>query len=409
MTTNPKVDPEFAALIPPLTTEERAGLEEALAREGCRDALVVWRGTLLDGHNRLEICTRRGIEYRTVEVTGVEDRVDAECWIIRNQFGRRNLTSYTRGRLALALEERLAVQAKARQAAAGGDKRSAAAKVGAGSVVQNSAQAVDRTRDAVAAAAGVSHATTDAVKLVEKHGTKELKAAAESGKVAPSAAAEIARLPAEKQREVLEAGTTKAVAKAVREERTNERRKERVERLVEISRGDEPLSAPSRHPVIYADPPWRYEHAESESRAIENKYPTMTLEEICALPVGDVTTDDCVLFMWATSPKLAESMQVVTSWGFTYRTCAVWVKDKIGMGYYFRQQHELLLVATKGKPPTPAPGNRPPSVVASPRGEHSAKPEMVYDIIEAMYPEFSKLEMFCRKARPGWSVWGNQS
>jgi N6-adenosine-specific RNA methylase IME4 len=135
----------------------------------------------------------------------------------------------------------------------------------------------------------------------------------------------------------------------------------------------------------------------------------MSLDDICALPVDDITTDDCVMFMWATSPKLAEAMRVLEAWGFNYRTCAVWTKDKIGMGYYFRQQHELLLVATKGSPPTPAPSDRVSSVITAARGQHSAKPKEFYEVVERMYPSLPKLEMFCRKPRTGWSAWGNQS
>jgi len=164
-----------------------------------------------------------------------------------------------------------------------------------------------------------------------------------------------------------------------------------------------------RFALLYGDPPWRYEHVVSESRAIENQYPTMDLAAICALPVP--AADDAILFLWATSPKLAEAMTVLSAWGFTYRTCAVWDKEVIGMGYYFRQQHELLLVATKGDPMTPAPGDRVSSVIRSRRGAHSAKPEAVYTILEAMYPSFGereRCELFQRTPRAGWTGWGNE-
>ena len=161
--------------------------------------------------------------------------------------------------------------------------------------------------------------------------------------------------------------------------------------------------------AIYADPPWRYEHVKTDSRAIENQYPTESLDAICAMPVANLTTDDAVLFLWATSPKLAEAMRVIDAWGFTYRTCAVWDKDQIGMGYYFRQQHELLLVAVKGEPPLPAVDARPASVIHAPRGEHSAKPAVFYEVIERMYPTFPKIELFARTAREGWAAWGNQA
>lgn len=198
-------------------------------------------------------------------------------------------------------------------------------------------------------------------------------------------------------------------AKEIRQAKTEQRREERLEKIVEISQGNADLKTNVRYPVLYADPPWRYEHAESESRAIENQYPTMALAEICALPVADLATPDAILFLWATSPKLAESMQVIDAWGFTYRTCAVWDKQKIGMGYYFRQRHELLLVATRGAIPTPAPGDRAESVIVESRKEHSAKPAKFAELIESMYPTLPRIELFCRSPRAGWAVWGNQS
>ncbi len=165
---------------------------------------------------------------------------------------------------------------------------------------------------------------------------------------------------------------------------------------------------PGKYHVIYADPPWRYDFAVSPTREIENQYPTMELEEICALPVKDLGTPDSVLFLWATNPKLLEAIKVIEDWGYNYRTNMVWIKDKIGMGYYARQRHELLLIATRGELPVPEPANRPDSVIISPRTEHSKKPERVYEIIETMYPEYRKIELFARNERTGWDVWGNQ-
>lgn len=161
-----------------------------------------------------------------------------------------------------------------------------------------------------------------------------------------------------------------------------------------------------QYSLIYADPPWRYEHVRTESRAIENQYPTMGLDDLKAMQVP--AADDCVLFLWATSPKLAESMEVLTAWDFTYRTCAVWDKEVIGMGYYFRQQHELLLVATRGTPGTPEEGARPSSVIHGRRAAHSAKPMIVYELLERMYPSAARLELFAREPREGWTGWGNQ-
>jgi hypothetical protein len=104
--------------------------------------------------------------------------------------------------------------------------------------------------------------------------------------------------------------------------------------------------------VIYADPPWRFGDGTTDpSRAIENQYPTLALDEIKAVPVASKAAKDCILFLWSTAPLLAESLEVVTAWGFMYKSCAVWDKERIGMGHYFRIQHEHLLVATRGCAP----------------------------------------------------------
>ena len=169
-----------------------------------------------------------------------------------------------------------------------------------------------------------------------------------------------------------------------------------------------PTLPEGKYSLIYADPPWRYEFSQTDSRKIENQYPTMALDEIRDLPVADIAADDCILFMWATSPKLIEAASVVEAWGFDYRTSAIWAKPQLGMGYYFRQQHELLLVAIKGAPGVPEPEFRERSVLEFPRTKHSAKPKEYYQIIERMYPHAKRVELFCRSPQPGWHSWGNQ-
>lgn len=172
-----------------------------------------------------------------------------------------------------------------------------------------------------------------------------------------------------------------------------------------------------KFPLIYADPPWRYENPPmgGTNRSIENHFPTMELDEICALDVLHIANDDSLLFLWATAPKLAECMDVINAWGFTYRTNAVWDKEVIGMGYHFRNQHELLLVGKRGELPPPQPTDRPPSIYCERRGEHSAKPDHYLDMIDAMYPQLTKLELFARPdgdgimpVREGWTFWGNE-
>lgn len=162
-------------------------------------------------------------------------------------------------------------------------------------------------------------------------------------------------------------------------------------------------------PVIYADPPWRYDFVQSGSRQIENQYPTMALDEICALPVGEKATDQAVLFLWTTAPKLEQAFDVVRAWGFLYRTNVVWDKVRLGMGYYSRVRHEHLLIATRPDMPAPDTNHLPDSIVQSPRGEHSAKPDLFYELIEGLYPDMPYLELFARRRRPGWTAWGNEA
>jgi N6-adenosine-specific RNA methylase IME4 len=225
---------------------------------------------------------------------------------------------------------------------------------------------------------------------------------------------EVAGLPLEAADSLLSLAETNGwsvrnLRKEVEKADRNDRRKVRVEKLAQISEGNSELEVDRRYPIIYGDPPWRYEHSISNSRDIENHYPTMSLEEICALPVADLATEDAVLFLWATAPKLGECFEVLKAWGFEYRTCAVWAKDKIGMGYYVRNQHELLLIAKRGEPPMPKESDRRPSLIHAARTEHSYKPVEFYELIEGMYPELPKIELFSRSPREGWSAWGNQA
>lgn len=158
--------------------------------------------------------------------------------------------------------------------------------------------------------------------------------------------------------------------------------------------------------VIYADPPWQYEYSISNSRKIENQYDTMTLDAIKNLPVP--AAKDSVLFMWATAPKLKEAFEVIDAWGFNYRTCLVWDKLEIGMGYWFRNQHELLLVAVRGKFSPPDTFNRISSVFRHKKAGHSEKPKAIRTMIANWYPKASKLEMFAREHLEGWDCFGNE-
>lgn len=161
--------------------------------------------------------------------------------------------------------------------------------------------------------------------------------------------------------------------------------------------------------VIYADPPWSYEWVRTPNRAIENHYPTMALEAICALLIANLAAPNALLALWVPHPKSEEGHRVMNTWGFTYRAQQVWVKDRIGMGNFVRSRHELLFYGVRGDFPAPLEANRPASVIEAPRGRHSEKPAIAYELIERMYPAARRVELFARTARPGWDCWGNEA
>jgi len=170
-------------------------------------------------------------------------------------------------------------------------------------------------------------------------------------------------------------------------------------------------------PLIYADPPWKFEIYSEKGleRTPDQHYKTLTDAQIIDFkiggkPVTDAFHKDAVLLLWCTSSNLVRALDVMAAWGFTYKTHAVWVKDKTGLGLVFRNQHEVLLYGTCGK--MPGPQYQPPSVFHYPRGEHSAKPPEIRREIEKMYPDFdwkTRIELFARSDPKGWTAYGYEA
>jgi N6-adenosine-specific RNA methylase IME4 len=159
--------------------------------------------------------------------------------------------------------------------------------------------------------------------------------------------------------------------------------------------------------LVYADPPWSYYTGIDNGSNPKNHYPTLTTEKIAALKPN--VTKNAVLLLWATGPKIIEALAVIAAWGFVYKTMMVWNKVRLGLGWWVRGVHELLLIATKGQPGAPTPKNRPPSIFTELRRRHSQKPDGMYDLIDRWLPHLTdRLEMFARNTRPGWVSWGNE-
>ena len=173
------------------------------------------------------------------------------------------------------------------------------------------------------------------------------------------------------------------------------------------------MSTDKKYQIIYADPPWQYQDRGCNGNA-ENHYNTMTLQALKDLPVKDMADKNCTLFLWTTYPMLRESMEVITAWGFKYKTIAFqWVKlNKSGRGYFFglgrwtRGNTECCLLAVKGKPQRQA--NNVSQLIFSPISKHSAKPDSTRDKIVQLMGSLPRIELFARQRYPGWDSWGNE-
>lgn len=206
-----------------------------------------------------------------------------------------------------------------------------------------------------------------------------------------------------------------------RQEQKKARRDEREQALGERIAGANAAllaagAAGKRFGVIYADPEWRFEPWSRDTgmdRAADNHYPTSPLDAIMARPVNAIAAHDSVLFLWATRAMLPQALTVIEAWGFAYKSACVWGKRRPGSGrgpgYIFTDESELLLYATRGQVPAPAPGTQWPSLVMADVGEHSAKPERFYELIESYFPNLPKIELNARQARAGWESWGAEA
>ena len=171
--------------------------------------------------------------------------------------------------------------------------------------------------------------------------------------------------------------------------------------------------------TILADPPWQFQNRTGKMAPEHkrlNRYGTMTLNDILALPVAQLADDPAHLYLWVPNALLPEGLQVMQAWGFQYKSNIVWHKirkdggpDGRGVGFYFRNTTELLLFGVRGKNArTLAPGRRQVNIIKTMKREHSRKPDEQYKLIESCSPG-DYLELFARGSRDGWATWGNQA
>jgi N6-adenosine-specific RNA methylase IME4 len=245
---------------------------------------------------------------------------------------------------------------------------------------------------------GLERKTLKEYKSVAENTSEARQSSARADDISYSHYREVAKLSPEKQTEFLNKASDEKLS--VRELRNEINREDKIFESVNLPEG--------KFNVIYCDPAWEYSNSNLGGSAL-NKYPTMSTLDICNLNIKNLTAENCILFMWVTNPLLEDAFKVIESWEFKYKTNMVWVKDKSTfnqLGFYIYGQHELLLIAVKGSM-LPI-GDKPKSIITGENKVHSKKPEIVYQIIESMFPEMKYLELFARQKRDGWESWGNE-
>ena len=383
-----KIKEEFKKLIPALTKEEYKQLENNCIAEGIREKILMWNGFIIDGHNRYEISLKWDLEIQT-ETKHFQDEEAVKEWMILNQFGRRNLSNYQRSVLALELEEVFSKKAKENLSKAGS---SFSPKEGL--QISAKVQKVD-TRQELSKVANVSHDTIAKVKKIQAQASEEVKAKLSTGEVSINSAYQEIKKE-ENKKLLLE---KKELYKIRVENKTEDQFKIDIKNTNETFR------------VIYADPAWSYNDKQDTPQlgGAAKHYDTMTINELCKLPVNNISEKNSILFLWVTSPLLEDAFQVVNAWGFKYKTSFIWNKVKHNMGHYNSVRHEILLVCTKGSC-TPDNKKLYNSVQSIERNNnHSEKPIEFINIIDDLYNYGNKLEMFCRTIKKeNWYGWGNE-
>ena len=348
-----------AALVPPMPADHYQAFRSDIARRGVLTPLeITANGVVLDGRERLRAASELQIETVPIRIIAPTDEVE---YILLCALQRRQLTASQKAALALELQRYQELKADAAQ------RRLQ-------NLCQTSTEVAilpprGKTREIAASWAGVSPRTLQDAATVQAH-DPALFEQIKQGQIAADQAA-------------------RRIRRRLRDDQIT---------------GPPPLPS-GRFEIVYADPPWQLGNPDGPN-APERHYPTLPLEEIKALPVP--AADDCLLLIWAVNCLLPEALQVIDAWGFSYKTELVWVKPSIGLGNWTRNQHEPLLLATKGCFPLAEPDRRFSSVIHAPRRRHSQKPEIVYQLIEQAWPHASKLELFARTPPPGWTAWGNQ-
>lgn len=399
-----KIDPELKALIPPLSDDELRQLEANLVEHGgARDPLVIWpresHAVLLDGHNRYEICTRLGLQYKVTEMQ-FDTVTDAADWMDKNQLGRRNLHPDA---FTLLLGRRFNRQKK-REGAPDGNKNASRKQLRKVCTVDSTAQKLAKEHSVAARtvhnAGAFQNAVNNAKKLVP-----DIESKVASGKAPPKSAvikaASLLETNPQKAIEILEG--KKKMADVVREEK----RAEVIAKLESV----EAMTAKElagEYDVLVIDPPWPMEKIERDARErqVAFEYPTMQESELTQLRLP--MAESCHAWLWTTQKFLPMSLRLLESWGLKYVCTFVWHKPG-GLQPFGLPQYncEFAIYARKGTPQfidTKAFF----TCFDAPRGKHSEKPEEFYDVVRRVTAG-RRIDIFNRRKIEGFDTWGKEA
>ncbi|MCS3725468.1 Spo0J and IME4 domain-containing protein [Bradyrhizobium betae] len=403
----------LANLFPMLSDQELEDLGEDIRLNGQLEDVILHRDMILDGRNRYTAATRRGLPVRCGIFEG--DDHQALRFVASKNLWRRHLKEGDRARIAARITTLKLGSNQHTQAAPIGAPLLDLVEEAAGKPAATSLPMISQSE--AAEIMNVGRRSVQRAVVFEEKASDELKAAYEQGKVSISTAAEIAEaLPPEQQKAVAELSEKEILdrAKIIRKEQNDKRRADRADDIRKKAEASTSLPTGRKFPLIYLDPPTKFAAGDSD-RSTENHYPTMTEEEISALPIADLALDKCVMLIWTTVPWLEKTLRLIKGWGFEYKSCAVWDKVDIGLGYWWQNQHEILISASRGDPVTPENGSiLGPSLYREKRGRHSAKPEYFRSMIDGVpeWKDWPKVELFPRvngSLPNGWFGWGNEA
>ena len=383
---------QCSLVFPPMLPFEFESLKASIRRNGLKEPLLVWNGAIMDGRHRYKACQELGLAPIVKHLNGSYE--DAKSAAFSANINRRHLKTGQRALMAAELAKRQTGQTKS-------------AKQGQAILTQEEAARLFAVgRDSVQKASRLVNAANKALLDDVHSGTMTLNEAImtlDTGKTG------LRVLTTEQERAALR------TAAAVKERIGEASRNTRLTKQAAISAKNVALPTGAKHAVVLADPPWDYGMPNDRAASPilpHNQYPTLTVDAICELDVEAIAASDAMLFLWCPASLLPDGLRVMSAWGFEYSSNWIWEKTghKHCGGGTATVNHEILLVGKRGGGLVIANKKaRQQSVFSAPISTHSTKPCVVHERIECLYPDVSRIELFSRKIRAGWTSFGNHA